>query len=129
MRTLSQSFAYDDISARADDAPASLAEHWNTLREAAVVIAEYGNITDDYLGDMICPLPDFARLEGQPHHAAVAHAIGDMAAMLVPGLRALEAMASAGRNTTDAARTLWTELARSHASVMSLSNAAEPIAG
>ncbi len=110
--------AAQDTSAPLDQS--ALVQHWNTVREAALLIAEFGAIPDEHLREVIADTPDFCALVARPHYNAVCYAIGDIAAALQPGLRALSGAAEAGGDTTIPARILWVELARAHADIIRL---------
>lgn len=101
-----------------------LETHWDTICDAARVIARFGAIPDAFVAEVVERTPDFAATSTGTLRQLAGWAIADIAASLQPGLRALSEMADAGRDTTRAARTLWMELSRAHGEVVTLCESA-----
>ena len=99
---------------------AALPDHWEAVREAGVLIAEFGAIPEADIGDILARVPDFSKVANSYHAEAVRYAVSDIAAGLQPGLRALANLAEAGGDTTIPARALWVELACAHAQIVGL---------
>lgn len=97
-----------------------LASHWSAIREAAMVLAEFGAIDDDDISDVLMDTPDFASFRAGENLRLASFMISDCAAALEPGLRALQAVRLEGRETRVAARALFGELSRAHDSLIRL---------
>ena len=94
--------------------------HWQTVCEAAQIIARFGDIPAAFVTEIVDRQPDLGSARTGTLRQLAGWAIADVAAALQTGLRALASMAEAGRDTVQAARTLWMELARAHGELVTL---------
>ena len=86
-----------------------MTEQWGAVHEAARAVANLAQLGREALAPEIAQIPTRAASKGGWHYETAARGIGDLAAVMQPGLRALLSLAAQGHDTTTAALTLWRE--------------------
>ena len=98
----------------------SLEEQWSAVNQAGEVAAQLAQLGVEELDARICDLPVRAQRLDKQRRALVFDAVGDLAALMQPGLRALSALTEQGRDTTAAALRLWREYYHARAAILAL---------
>lgn len=97
-----------------------LAARWEAIEAAGAALAGLAGLGDEARPAAFDPLPALATGTHPNRARLLAHAIGDLSAMLETGLRALVGAADAGADPAAAAHSLWHEYAAARAALVAL---------
>ncbi len=97
-----------------------MTEQWGAVHEAATAVGNLAQLGCETVAPEIAQVPAFAARKGGWHYETAARGIGDLAAVMQPGLRALLSLAAQGQDTTTAALTLWREFHRARDAIVEL---------
>ena len=100
--------------------PSDLAERWDALHEAAAAVCALAQLGGETPSEDHAAFPARARGLAADSYRMVADAVADLVAIMQPGLRALLALSTEGRDTTAAALTLWREFHMAREAIVSL---------
>lgn len=100
--------------------PAEMAEQWQALHAAGSAIAALAQLAPEKRSAAVRSFPDRAALCGGEAHQTAVIGVADLVSIMLPGLRALLAMTTGGRDATGAALALWQEFQMARDAILSL---------
>lgn len=102
-----------------------IAAHWTAINEAGQEIGRFAALAPEQMDDCLTDFPDAIEAAGGTRLLLARETIGDIDAMLQPGLTALRAIAARGQDTTAPAIALWREFHASRSALLALVSNAE----
>lgn len=112
-------FAVDSANAPRSNAQ-SLSVQWTALQDAAAAVAAMAGLAPERPSPQVRNFPALIKDVGGWRFDLAADLIGDLTAMMRPGLTALLAVNARGQDATAAAVTLWREYHHARNSVLAL---------
>ncbi len=109
----------DQQAARMPD-PAELAEQWSALNAAGSAIAALAQLAPESRSATVRSFPDRAAHSGGEAQQMAAIGVADLVSIMLPGLRALLAMTTGGRDATGPALALWREFHMAREAILTL---------
>lgn len=119
MNAQATSFAVDPAASPRSNAQ-SLSVQWTALQDAAAAVATLGGLAAERPSPQVRNFPALIKDVGGWRFDLAADLIGDLTAMMRPGLTALLAVNARGQDATAAAVTLWREYHHARNSVLAL---------
>ncbi len=104
---------------------ASIAAHWAAINQAGREIGRFAALAPEAQEEGLADFPHAIEGAGGARLMLAREAIGDIDAMLQPGLIALRAIAKRGQDTTAPAIALWREFHASRSALLALVNNAQ----
>lgn len=98
----------------------ALAVQWEAVHEAAAAVAHLAQLGREPMDEELRAFPFRAAQRGAWHYEMAARSIGDLAAVMQPGLRALLSLTAKGQDATAAALTLWREFHTARCAILNL---------
>ena len=98
----------------------SLSVQWTALQDAASAVAALGGLAPEKLPPQVRNFPALIKDVGGWRFELASEMIGDLAAMMRPGVTALLAVSARGQDATAAAVTLWREFHHARNAVLAL---------
>lgn len=98
--------------------PPDFSGTWKRIHDTAHEIARLGQLGSERLDIRVIGFIDQAKAAPEFRQALIWRAVEDIAAMLAPGLAALQQIEAEGRDPTAAAVTLWREFYRARCNVL-----------
>ena len=97
-----------------------LADRWDALHGAAAAIGLLAQLAPEQRSDAVSTFPQRAGEAGDDVFKVVAIGVADLVSIMQPGLHALLAMTSDGRDATGPALALWREFHMAREAICSL---------
>ena len=97
-----------------------IAAGWTAINEAGQEIGRFAALAPEKPDDSLMEFPNAIETVGGTRLLLAREAIGDIDAMLQPGLAALRAIAARGQDTTAPAIALWREFYASRSALLAL---------
>ena len=99
---------------------AGIAAHWTAINKAGQEIGRFAALAPEQLDGHLADFPNAIEVAGGTRLLLARETIGDIDAMLQPGLAALRAIAERGQDTTAPAIALWREFHASRSALLAL---------
>ncbi|WP_435419050.1 hypothetical protein WAB17_05710 [Parerythrobacter aurantius] len=112
-------FVADTVAGQRNPAQ-SLSVQWTALQDAAAAVAALAGLSPERPSPQVRNFPALIKDVGGWRFELAADLIGDLTAMMRPGLTALLAVNARGQDATAAAVTLWREFHHARNSVLAL---------
>ncbi len=100
--------------------PPDFCRTWKVIHDTAHEVAKLGQLGSERLDNRVIGFVDQAKAAPAFRQSLIWRAMEDIAAMLAPGLVALQQIEAEGRDPTAAAVSLWREFHRARAGVLDL---------
>ncbi|NNK45185.1 MAG: hypothetical protein HKP43_00990, partial [Altererythrobacter sp.] len=97
-----------------------IAAGWTAINEAGQEIGRFAALAPEQLEGSLIDFPNAIETAGGARLLLARETIGDINAMLQPGLAALRAIAARGQDTTAPAIALWREFYASRSALLAL---------
>ena len=119
MNAQPNSFPADPVASQRSNAQ-SLSVQWTALQDAAAAVAALAGLAAERPSPQVRNFPALIKDAGGWRFELAADLIGDLTAMMRPGLTALLAVNARGQDATAAAVTLWREYHHARNAVLAL---------
>ncbi len=101
-------------------------EQWAALQDAAAAVAALAGLAPEQAGLAVRDFPDRIEQIGGWRLEIAVELVGDLSAMMQPGVAALLAVSARGQDTAAAAMALWQEFHHARSSLLALIAHSEP---
>jgi hypothetical protein len=106
---------------------AGIASRWAAINDAGQEIGRFAALAPEQLDGKLADFPNAIETAGGTRLLLARETIGDIDAMLQPGLAALRAIAARGQDTTAPAIALWREFHASRSALLALVASTQPV--